>query len=130
CWRSWRRSAGRTPRCVRRTGPCGRSPTKGRCGMAMLEVTEIELRQETSPEVFHRGEEYFQRGAVEALVRRGDRLEADVWGSDVRPYRVGVPLTKGGLAMATCTCPYRSEEHTSELQSQSNLVCRLLLEKK
>src|SRR5688572_32580290 len=28
-----------------------------------------------------------------------------------------------GLAM-------RSEEHTSELQSQSNLVCRLLLEKK
>src|SRR5688572_32422549 len=29
-----------------------------------------------------------------------------------------------GLAVA------RSEEHTSELQSQSNLVCRLLLEKK
>src|SRR2546427_7196277 len=48
---------------------------------------------------------------------------------------------------ATCTAPHptpnaprpgasdvgrgaRSEEHTSELQSQSNLVCRLLLEKK
>src|SRR3989475_9449457 len=30
-----------------------------------------------------------------------------------------------GLALAK-----RSEEHTSELQSQSNLVCRLLLEKK
>src|SRR5688572_32748644 len=30
-----------------------------------------------------------------------------------------------------CGCPVpRSEEHTSELQSQSNLVCRLLLEKK
>src|SRR5688572_31740991 len=27
-------------------------------------------------------------------------------------------------------CNRRSEEHTSELQSQSNLVCRLLLEKK
>src|SRR5256886_10248912 len=27
-------------------------------------------------------------------------------------------------------CRTRSEEHTSELQSQSNLVCRLLLEKK
>src|SRR3989475_7543743 len=27
-------------------------------------------------------------------------------------------------------CDVRSEEHTSELQSQSNLVCRLLLEKK
>src|SRR2546430_5995088 len=28
------------------------------------------------------------------------------------------------------TGPPRSEDHTSELQSQSNLVCRLLLEKK
>src|SRR5688572_32039119 len=33
----------------------------------------------------------------------------------------------GFLAVAD---PPRSEEHTSELQSQSNLVCRLLLEKK
>src|SRR5579859_6528496 len=29
-----------------------------------------------------------------------------------------------------CASGLRSEEHTSELQSQSNLVCRLLLEKK
>src|SRR2546430_7424083 len=29
-----------------------------------------------------------------------------------------------------CCGSRRSEEHTSELQSQSNLVCRLLLEKK
>src|SRR5256886_12289161 len=32
-------------------------------------------------------------------------------------------------ATASCTAT-RSEEHTSELQSQSNHVCRLLLEKK
>src|SRR5688572_30940374 len=31
---------------------------------------------------------------------------------------------------ADACCVPRSEEHTSELQSQSNLVCRLLLEKK
>src|SRR5688572_31826591 len=37
------------------------------------------------------------------------------------PYHAPI---QGGIAMA------RSEEHTSELQSQSNLVCRLLLEKK
>src|SRR2546430_8119766 len=39
-----------------------------------------------------------------------------------------------GLAPVTFSMPAmpssRSEEHTSELQSQSNLVCRLLLEKK
>src|SRR5438270_5451953 len=40
-----------------------------------------------------------------------------------RPQRVDV-LIAGNRH------PDRSEEHTSELQSQSNLVCRLLLEKK
>src|SRR2546430_6850549 len=34
----------------------------------------------------------------------------------------------GGIKQTKEEC--RSEEHTSELQSQSNLVCRLLLEKK
>src|SRR2546427_6843725 len=34
------------------------------------------------------------------------------------------------LAAASTSGWTRSEEHTSELQSQSNLVCRLLLEKK
>src|SRR2546430_10263049 len=33
-------------------------------------------------------------------------------------------------ARAAARVVHRSEEHTSELQSQSNLVCRLLLEKK
>src|SRR2546427_2797172 len=37
----------------------------------------------------------------------------------------------GGAALALARLGGgRSEEHTSELQSQSNLVCRLLLEKK
>src|SRR5690606_40276706 len=31
---------------------------------------------------------------------------------------------------AVSALPFRSEEHTSELQSRENLVCRLLLEKK
>src|SRR2546427_6666680 len=39
------------------------------------------------------------------------------------------PQTIGGGNVAELAGE-RSEEHTSELQSQSNLVCRLLLEKK
>src|SRR2546427_3579109 len=40
-------------------------------------------------------------------------------------------LMNSSCAMALLLWPLaRSEEHTSELQSQSNLVCRLLLEKK
>src|SRR2546430_8548344 len=56
------------------------------------------------------------------------------------PFRPpGVFRTRPAPAPATLARPClavpprflaRSEEHTSELQSQSNLVCRLLLEKK
>src|SRR2546427_7032429 len=49
----------------------------------------------------------------------------------------GPPFSAQAFAAAQSTGPgvragkyRRSEEHTSELQSQSNLVCRLLLEKK
>src|SRR2546430_9197978 len=39
-------------------------------------------------------------------------------------------LHHGGMIRGQSGFFQRSEEHTSELQSQSNLVCRLLLEKK
>src|SRR5688572_10607150 len=38
--------------------------------------------------------------------------------------------TRNGVEHRINIIDTRSEEHTSELQSQSNLVCRLLLEKK
>src|SRR5688572_33038320 len=38
--------------------------------------------------------------------------------------------TREPAAAGAAAATPRSEEHTSELQSQSNLVCRLLLEKK
>src|SRR3989440_1938577 len=40
-----------------------------------------------------------------------------------------LPVTQSPL-LPVCLHPSRSEEHTSELQSRSDLVCRLLLEKK
>src|SRR5688572_33387828 len=45
---------------------------------------------------------------------------------DIRNGRVEIT----GRAADGSVIASRSEEHTSELQSQSNLVCRLLLEKK
>src|SRR4051812_49807020 len=42
----------------------------------------------------------------------------------------GAPTAPGGRRRYLPIRPPRSEEHTSELQSHVNLVCRLLLEKK
>src|SRR5256885_12253836 len=53
-----------------------------------------------------------------------------------RPDRIGLLLTpdsqrgQQALVRRECGGQLRSEEHTSELQSPCNLVCRLLLEKK
>src|SRR5690606_42152857 len=52
-----------------------------------------------------------------------------------RNYAIGGALLGIGLILYLITYLYngavkRSEEHTSELQSRENLVCRLLLEKK
>src|SRR5256886_6027766 len=49
------------------------------------------------------------------------------------PKRITIrrrPAWKNSSAATGAKTWTRSEEHTSELQSQSNLVCRLLLEKK
>src|SRR5688572_31894459 len=69
------------------------------------------------------------------LFRSTDRARARA-----RPPRRGGPFSRAARAPSPsrrrCGTPRsrrrsrRSEEHTSELQSQSNLVCRLLLEKK
>src|SRR2546430_15066270 len=45
-----------------------------------------------------------------------------------QPTSDALPATRKDRRSIQVIC--RSEEHTSELQSQSNLVCRLLLEKK
>src|SRR5688572_31256351 len=50
----------------------------------------------------------------------------------VVPFGRGLaaPMVQSIRADSRVQLAARSEEHTSELQSQSNLVCRLLLEKK
>src|SRR2546427_1889417 len=57
-----------------------------------------------------------------------DRRRSDILGI-LRDYNVPM-LELHSAAPHAVPAPARSEEHTSELQSQSNLVCRLLLEKK
>src|SRR5438132_10003176 len=52
----------------------------------------------------------------------GCRLDTG-WGEGLYRFRAG-------MVSARARDRHRSEEHTSELQSHSDLVCRLLLEKK
>src|SRR5690606_40302383 len=84
------------------------------------------------------------------VMRDGVKLDAQIWRPvgdgaypailGYHPYQSGpqtAPITPGAIAAVGHFAPgqesgngWRSEEHTSELQSRENLVCRLLLEKK
>src|SRR2546430_12418258 len=74
--------------------------------------------------------------------RRHTRFDCD-WSSDVCSSDLQIALARQAIGDVAHHLVHpenlldhhdggrgRSEEHTSELQSQSNLVCRLLLEKK
>src|SRR2546430_4392911 len=73
-------------------------------------------------------------------LRRGNQLLHQVkpltggmevgYGIDGKPCGHSGSHAGGDGDLAGNPAGHRSEEHTSELQSQSNLVCRLLLEKK
>src|SRR5690242_20950809 len=64
------------------------------------------------------GAEVYREGTVKEGLDTFDRMRPDVVVLDLH-----LPDADGLTAL-------RSEEHTSELQSHVNLVCRLLLEKK
>src|SRR5260221_8721463 len=66
------------------------------------------------------------------MIRRPPRSTLFPYTTLFRSPLVGVARHVGVRAVAEsgAILQYRSEEHTSELQSHSDLVCRLLLEKK
>jgi uncharacterized Zn finger protein len=70
------------------------------------DLTEAIIRQHTIPESYQRGRDYYQQGAVLAVVRRGQQLEAEVEGSQYEPYQVQITLDAAGVVEATCSCPY------------------------
>src|SRR2546430_7684593 len=68
----------------------------------------------------------FRSPLLELLARRGHLA----LGKAERPLELRRDERMLPRRLADLPLHCRSEEHTSELQSQSNLVCRLLLEKK
>src|SRR3989454_8227635 len=67
----------------------------------------------------------FPAAVAEITQRAAEQRNAALWSGKAAASDIAAGLTLGKAVAAV-----RSEEHTSELQSPCNLVCRLLLEKK
>lgn len=74
--------------------------------MKPLPITEALVREHATEKVFERGVGYAESGAVRSLIRRGETLSAEVYGSEWKPYQVRVAFQKKGVAEARCSCPY------------------------
>lgn len=69
-------------------------------------ITEVGIRDLARSKSYDKGESYYERGAVGTIVRRGDRLRADVRGSQPHPYSVRIEFDEAGVASTDCSCPY------------------------
>ena len=74
--------------------------------MTPLPVTESLIRDRSTTESFARGQTYYQEGAVGAMVRRGNVVQAEVEGSEPLPYRVTLVVDDQDETTADCTCAY------------------------
>src|SRR5690625_4522913 len=102
----------------------GRKPSIEALEMAMMEDRKILLvSQKESAVKAPRDEDLFSVGTY-AHVKQMLKLP----NGTIRVLVEGLERAK--IIRYTKKAPYRSEEHTSELQSRGHLVCRLLLEKK
>src|SRR5438034_7294180 len=102
---------------------------------------DVTLRQALTKHLEHAGHEVRQAADGDAGIRAYERRAADVVIVDIfMPGQGGLqtigrlrrewPAVKIVAMSGVKSAGARSEEHTSELQSHSDLVCRLLLEKK
>src|SRR3990167_614938 len=86
-----------------------------------VRMVDVSAKADTK-RVARAGAAVFMRKATLEAITKGRVPKGDVFAT---AKIAGIQAAKRTFELI----PMRSEEHTSELQSQSNLVCRLLLEK-
>src|SRR5205085_8976833 len=77
-----------------------------------------------------RGPRRVARQAAVLGLQPDDPIPKPTSSAAIDTYRAWRATVRSSHPISTTLSIARSEEHTSELQSQSNLVCRLLLEQK
>src|SRR5690606_39924073 len=107
-----------TPRSPRRPFSSTRPAPPATCPLSLHDALPISLLERLRADYAH------DEGVAVFAAPSGPE-----WVTDETWEAVGAWTKQHGVPLHT-HCLERSEEHTSELQSRENLVCRLLLEKK
>src|SRR5688572_32044404 len=95
----------------------------------MISAEQITEAFDSATRQFRQSDEYQELVAGSANLEVAREFLRNVFRTHFLSSHI-VALCFASLPSTAAEMLRRSEEHTSELQSQSNLVCRLLLEKK
>ncbi|MFN6483390.1 MULTISPECIES: SWIM zinc finger domain-containing protein [unclassified Nostoc] len=90
--------------------------------MSIPQISEFTIRRHANAKSFQRGEAYYNAGAVNAVIQRGHQLQADVIGTEARPYHVSLNFDSSGLTSVKCTCAYDYEGWCKHIVA-TMLVC-------
>ncbi|WP_189524946.1 SWIM zinc finger family protein [Nostoc sp. 'Peltigera membranacea cyanobiont' 232] len=90
--------------------------------MSIPQITEFTIRRHANTKSFQRGEAYYEAGAVNAVTQRGHLLQAEVAGTEDRPYHVNLSFDDSGLTSANCTCAYNFDGWCKHIVA-TMLVC-------
>ncbi|MEH1897855.1 MAG: SWIM zinc finger family protein [Nostoc sp.] len=90
--------------------------------MSIPQITEFTIRRHANTKSFQRGEAYYEAGAVNAVTQRGHLLQAEVAGTEARPYHVNLSFDDSGLTSANCTCAYNFDGWCKHIVA-TMLVC-------
>ncbi len=74
--------------------------------MSSLLISESIIRHNANTSSYSRGEEYYHRGAIANLKRRGNLIQAAVEGSKIKPYQVIIAFDVAEITSAYCNCEY------------------------
>ncbi|QMS90613.1 SWIM zinc finger domain-containing protein [Nostoc edaphicum CCNP1411] len=90
--------------------------------MSIPQISEFTIRRHANAKSFQRGEAYYEAGAVSTVIQRGHLLQADVAGSQARPYHVNLNFDSSGLTSVNCTCAYNFDGWCKHIVA-TMLVC-------
>jgi uncharacterized Zn finger protein len=74
--------------------------------MSIPPISEAIIRHNSNASSYSRGQEYYGRGAVIDLKKRGNTIQAAVEGSEIKPYQVSINFDEGGITSTCCSCAY------------------------
>ncbi|UKP01197.1 SWIM zinc finger family protein [Nostoc sp. UHCC 0870] len=96
--------------------------------MSIPAISEAIIRHNSNALSYSRGEEYYRKGAIADLKKRGNLIQAEVEGSEITPYQVSIRFDVGGITSVYCTCAYNYDGWCKHIVA-TLLTCSRQLEK-